>query len=246
MRRPGTTGIALAEDLQLVDGRPAVDLLTGEGQMSLAVPVPVLGGAEGTMIYVPPKLGQVVTAVTSGTGSVMVPLASWPPSGRQGFQDEQVETSPDEAYPAKQHTKDDIVIMHQGNKIVLDNQGRLVIHTSGDAMRLQVPDSGAVHLHRGEDVVDSHLALADPVADAINALTRSLSDLVSRVTAIELALLSGVTAVAEIPTAATGFGAIGAMMQSAPLPGGAYAPSEIEADAIASPAIVVSSETKEG
>lgn len=242
MRRPGTTGIALTEELRLQDGRPVVDLVTGAGQMSLGVPVPVLGGAEGTVLYVPPKLGQAITANTGGPGSVMIPLTSWPPSGRQGFQEEIAEVGNSERYP-DQHTVDDIVILHQGNKIVLDNQGRMTIQSRTDALRIQLPDAGSVHIHRGDDRTDEPLALAQPVADAINALTRSVSDLVTRVSAIELALQAGSKLIAAVET---GLSAVGATMATAPLPGGAYAPDEVDVDAIASPSILVSSETREG
>lgn len=243
MRGGGTTGIAHVEDLRLEDGRPVVDLVTGAGQMSLGVPVPVLGGDDGTMLYVPPRSGQAVTANTGGPGSVMVPLTGWPQSKKQGFQEEAVDVGPDDAYPPDQQTVQDIVLMHRGNKIVLDAQGRLTIHTSTEALRLQVPDGGAVHVHRGEDTTDQSLALAQPVADAINALTRSVSDLVDRVSAIELALQSGVGFAQAVEV---GVKAIGTALLTAPLPGGAYAPPEVEVDAIASPAIMVSSETKEG
>ncbi len=241
----GALGIALVEDSRLVDGRPVVDVVTGACQMSLEVPVPVLGGAEGTLIYAPQKMGQAVVAHTGGPGSVMIPLTSWPPSGRQGFQEEPVDVDISKAYPADQHTKDDIVIMHRGNKIVLDGQGRLVIHAGSGDIRIQCPERNGVQVHRGEDTTESYLALSGPVADAINTLTRSVADLVTRVSSLEGALVAAVAALPQNgPYGA--FTAIGTVQLSAPIPGGAYAPSEIAADAIASPALLVSSETVEG
>lgn len=230
-------GVAHGETLRLLDGRPVVDLLDASGGMTLGSPAPMMGGEEGTCLYVPPKPGQTIVGHSGGSGSTMVPLSTWPPSNRQGFVEETPDIDDDDDYPKDQHTVRDILLQHKGNKILLDEVGRLVITTKRDILRFQLPEGGAIRVSQEGEDTSGRLALAGPVADSLQAIVQCLEDLVSRVSAIELAISLAIPAPNE-----AGFATAKAALALGPIPGGAVAPDRPKEEDISAAAFLVSSQ----
>lgn len=233
-RAPAMT-VAHLRDLRLVSGLPVADLLTGDMQYSSEVPAPVMGGEEGTCIYAPPREGQVLAASVRG---VLLPMAPVPPSAKQGFVPDLPDIGMFDVYP-EQQTIDDLIIQHKGNRILLDDVGRMVISTHQDVLRMQLRERAVISVSQGDDAPEGRLALADQVTDALNALTRAVSDLSSRVQHIETALRAGIQQTAPVEK---GFLALGGVYNAlAATDVFSFVPDEIESDAIASSAFVVPS-----
>lgn len=234
----GSIWLAHSSAAKLQDGRPVQDVFTRAGQMSLNVPTPMLGGAEGTCLYVPPGEGSTLAASTGGSSATLVPLAPWPQLAEQGFQEESAEAAGEEdEYPAGQ-TVDDLILQHAGNRILLDSVGRMLIETKQDVLRVQLPSLGVLKVsQKGEDAT-GRVPLASAVADKLNEIIECLGELVYRVSSIELALAACATEPVEV-----GLRQAKAQIIAAATPGGAVAPSSTSEDAIASSALLVSSVT---
>ena len=223
---------------RLLDGRPVQDVLTRSGMMSLNVPAPMLGGEEGTCLYVPPGEGSSLAASTGGASATLVPILPWPQLADQSFQEDPPELADEEAeYPAGQ-TVEDLLLQHKGSRIVLDAAGRLLLETKNDIMRIQLPPLGTLKVsQKGEDAT-GRVPLAAEVADKLNEIITCLQDIVYRVSVIELAIANCVPAAVE-----GGLTTVKTAMGAAATPGGAVSPDGTSEDAIATSSLLVSSVT---
>lgn len=251
-RNAGNIAVGYGDSLRVVNGRPVQDLYGSGGGLTLESPVPVLGGGDGSCCYVPPPEGQQVVANTGGPGSHMVGLCAWPPSTRCGFTEDMPDVDEDEDYPEDIQHPDSAVLMHRGNRLLMDQLGNLVISTRGRVARIQLPQGGVLRVSRVNQKTTGTLALAEPTTDVLNQIIACLSDLVDRVSRIELALKAGGQAVAAVEsgfaatTLAMGIPAPGSSALAAtgiPMLGGAGAPDQVGEGAIASATFLVPSLT---
>jgi hypothetical protein len=250
-RNAGNIGVGYGDSLRVVNGRPVQDLYGAGGGLTLESPVVVLGGGDGSCCYVPPPDGQQVVANTGGPGSHMVGLCAWPPSTRCGFTEDMPDVDEDEDYPDDMQHPESAVLMHRGNKILMDHMGNMVISTRGRVARLQLPQGGVLRVSRTNQKTNGTLALAEQTTDVLNQIIACLEDLVDRVSRIELALKAGGDAVVPVES---GFAAVVLAMgvpipgnvaasTGIPLLGGAGAPDRVEDGAIASATFLVPSLT---
>lgn len=221
--------------------RPVVDMVDATGRMSVASPVPMLGGTAESHAYFPPANNTDAPVVFSeGAYSQMVPVsaAAWPaePGAYKKFVKEPPEVDADEDYPDV-NTANEPVFRHNGVRIQVTEDGKLVI-SSENQVRIQIIQGSELRVSLSDTPTEARLAMAGPTVDALNELTSKVKELASRNTLLETQFVILANAVSALS------GIVPSPQATAILEQGAYLqPSDADADSISSSAFLVSSQT---
>jgi len=173
--------------------RPVVDMVDATGRMSVASPVPMLGGTAESHAYFPPANNTDAPVVFSeGAYSQMVPVsaAAWPaePGAYKKFVQEQPEVTDDEDYPDL-NTANEPVFRHNGVRIQVTEDGQLVI-SSENQVRIQIVQGSELRVSLSETPTESRLALAGPVAEQLAYLADKITELNGRLNTLLVGLAS--------------------------------------------------------
>jgi len=220
--------------------RPVVDMVDATGRMSVASPVPMLGGTAESHAYFPPANNTDAPVVFSeGAYSQMVPVsaAAWPaePGAYKKFVKEPPEVDASEDYPDV-NTANEPVFRHNGVRIQVTEDGKLVI-SSENQVRIQIIQGSELRVSLSDTPTEARLALAGPVADQLAYLADKITELNGRLNA----LMTGLTS--ETPVTSTaGLTNTKLAITALQTPPGFTVSVEGE-DAISSSAFLVSSQT---